>query len=147
MKKLVIALVCVGLLASLTIPSIYSASPWLTYTLDFLGKDVTGEAEQCGARRRFISSHNIDLCLGKKFYGKKFCPVGQYLDLTEHKSEITMQFFFFDPNTGKKIMLKVDGGELDGVWLSKEFTIAFDDPNAVITLLKGREILFGGQER
>jgi len=146
-KKLVIALVFIGLLVALTIPSIYSASPWLTYTLDFLGKDVRGEAEQCGSRRRFISSHNINLCLAAKFYGKKVCPVGQYLDLTENKGVITMQFFFKDEDD-KKVQLNVYGGELvagKGEWLSSSFTIEFlGDPAEILPTKRKRIPIWEG---
>ena len=142
MKKLIIALVCVGLLVALTIPSIYSASKWGTYTLKF-SENVTGTLLQCSANRRFISSSSIlrpTLTLtdifdtsSKKYSGEH---EGQCLDLTKHKTEISMQFFFFDPVTSKKVILKVDGGELDGVWLASSFTIKFEEVDAVITTPK-----------
>ena len=152
MKKLVIALVCVGLLVALIIPSIYSASKWPTYTLEF-SEDVTGTLEQCSANRRFISSSSIDIY--RPVLKLKFNPFGKYsgehegqlLDLTKRKDVISMQFFFFDQK-GKKVVLKVEDGELEfgHVWLSQNFTIEFVGDPAEINSTKGKEkILWGPQ--
>ncbi len=151
MKKLVIALVCVGLLVALTIPTIYSASKWGTYTLTLSG-DVEVEAvlEQCKASKRCISSGYIsDLRLWLNPDSDKFGDkYGDWHDaegivLSENKDgEITMQFFFFDQK-GKKVVLEVEGGDvIPGEWLSDNFTILFDDPDAVITSAKGKKILW-----
>ena len=151
MKKLVIALVCVGLLVALTIPSIYSASKWGTYKLTLSG-DVEVVLENCGASRRHISSGYISelrLWLSAKFgedYGG--WHDGEGIVLTEDKEgEITMEFFFFD-NKGKKVVLKVEGGELaeGGEWLLSIFTIKFDNDYAEITpATKGKKkILWDG---
>lgn len=145
MKKLVIALVCVGLLVALTIPSIYSAK-WLTYNLEF-SDDVKGTVEQCSARQRFISSSSIDeyrptLTLSKTFKTLKEDYSGEhdglYLDLNEHNGDITMQFFFIDKE-GEKVQLNVYGGKLYGKWLSTDFKIIFNDADAKITPTKGKK--------
>ncbi len=157
MKKLVIALVCVGLLVALTIPSIYSASKWGTYTLTLSGDVGTNKGiEDCSASRRCISSGYISdlrLLLSDKFgeYGNLSYD-GEGIVLTEHKGgEITMEFFFFpDPDTHKKkVVLKVEGGRVDSEngeqeWLSSNFKIIFNkDDNAVILNTKGKKILWG----
>lgn len=115
--------------------------------------DVTGIVEQCGAQGGFISSSNDEyfrpnLCLvGKKLFGiYNICtetPYGRYLDLSKHKDEITMQFFFIDiDNTGEKVQLNVygDGDELVGEWLSPSFSIEFVGDSAEITPAKGKRV-------
>ena len=162
MKKLVIALICVVLLAALTIPSIYSASKWPSYTLEFLGQDVTGTSEKpvvelCGANKRFISSNsnedfrpNLCLYLTDGFVDYEdyeictFPPFGRYLDLTKHKNAISMQFFFIDEND-KKVQLNVYGGtvlegEGEEEWLSQSFTIIFDGADAELIPTKGKRV-------
>ena len=143
MKKLVIALVCVGLLVALTIPSIYSASKWGTYTLTLSG-DVKVVLEDCGASRRHISSgyiSDLELQLIEELGDYFGSYDGEGIVLSENKKgKITMEFFFFDKK-GKKVVLKVEGGELaEGeVWLLPTFTIEFNDPNAVILPIKGKK--------
>jgi hypothetical protein len=135
-KKLVIALVCVGLLVALIIPSIYSASKWPTYTLEF-------------------SEDSSSIDIYRPVLKLKFNPFGKYsgehegqlLDLTKRKDVISMQFFFFDQK-GKKVVLKVEDGELEfgHVWLSQNFTIEFVGDPAEINSTKGKEkILWGPQ--
>jgi len=152
-KKLVIALVCVGLLVALTIPSIYSASKWGTYTLTLSG-DVEVVLEDCGASRRCISSGYISslmLCLDADKFGVGEGEYGGDHDaegivLSENKEgKITMQFFFFDKK-GKKVVLKVEDGELaEGGWLSPIFTIKFNNDYAEITpATKGKKKILWG---
>jgi len=155
-KKVLIVAVCFALVLT------------LAFTLGALGKkpdkpskpeyviyfteDVDGEVYQCGVQGGFISSSNDEdfrpnLCLvGKKLFGVyNICtssPYGRYLDLSEHKGEITMQFFFIDiDNTGEKVQLNVYGGKLvegEGEWLSSSFTIKFVGDPAVILPTKGK---------
>jgi hypothetical protein len=148
-KKLVIALVCVGLLVALIIPTIYSASKWGTYTLT-LTEDVKVVLEHCKASRRCISSGYISdlrLWLSDKFgeYGELSYD-GEGIVLSENKEgKITMEFFFFDKK-GKKVVLKVEGGELaEGGWLSPIFTIKFNNDYAEITpATKGKKKILWG---
>lgn len=176
MKKVLIVAVCLALVLTLAFtlgalgkkpdkPDKPGKPEYVNYKLTFKqGLDVTGEVEQCGAGGGFISSSNDEdfrpnLCLGKKFGDYKICtekPDGRYLDLGEHKGEISMQFFFLfkDPETGEKekIQLNVEGGYVvedykDGEWLSEEFKIVFDDlDNAVILPTKGKRDPLWGPE-
>ena len=167
MKKVLIVSVCLALVLTLafTLGALGKKPPdkpekpgklEYVYELTFKkvkGLDVTGTVKHCGTQGRFISSSNIDrptLTLSKTFktlsedYSGEHD--GQYLDLSEHKGEITMQFFFF--YNGEKVQLNVYGGyvlEGEKEWLSKEFTIVFDDSdNAVILPTKGkRDPLWG----
>jgi len=167
-KKVLIVAVCLALVLTLVFtlgalgkkppgkPEKPPGKPEYVYELTFKkGLDVTGIVEQCGTGGGFISSSNEEdfrpnLCLGKKFDYYQICTEkydGRYLDLCEHKDEISMQFFFLfkDPETGKKekIRLNVDGGYVDpdyadGEWLSSEFRIIFDGAYAVIAPTKGK---------
>jgi len=162
-KKVLIVAVCLALVLTLAFtlgalgkkPEKPPGKPEYVYQLTFEeGLDVTDTVYQCGIQGGFISSSNNEdfrpsLCLGEIFGDYKICttpPDGRYLDLSEHKGEITMQFFFLfeDPITKEKekIQLNVYGGyvlEGEKEWLSKEFTIVFDGAEAKITPTKGKK--------
>jgi len=173
-KKILIVAVCLALVLTLAFtlgalgkkpdkPEKPPGKPeHFIYELTFKG-DVTGTedspvVEQCSAQGGFISSSNDEdfrpnLCLvGKKFDDYEICtekPHGRYLDLTEHKGEITMQFFFIDQND-EKVQLTVygNGDELvdNGEWLSSSFLIEFVGDPAEITPTKGKRDPLWGPE-
>lgn len=156
MKKVLIVAVCLALVLTLAFtlgalgkkPEKPPGKP--IYELTFAG-DVYGTVEQCGAQGRFISSSNIDrptLTLSETFKTLSEDYSGEhdglYLDLSEQKGEITMQFFFIDPATGEKIQLNVYRGYVDpeygdSEWLSTNFKIIFDGAEAKITPTKGKK--------
>ena len=167
MKKVLIVAVCLALVLTLVFtlgalgkkPDKPPGKPEhfiyeLTFTGDVFTNKKTGTVEQCGAQGGFISSSSEDgyrptLTLDSDKFGKYGGKHdGQYLDLSEHKGEITMQFFFLfeDPGTKKKekVQLNVYGdgekGELDGDWLSSSFTIKFVGDPAEILPTKGKRI-------
>jgi len=178
-KKVLIVAVCLALALTLAFilgalgekpdkPEKPGKPEHVIYELTFeKGLDVTGTkespvVEQCSVQGGFISSSNYEelrpnLCLGEIFGDYKICTEkydGRYLDLSEHKGEISMQFFFLfeDLVTEEKgeIQLNVEGGYIDevygdGEWLSEKFKIVFDDlDNAVILPTKGkRDPLWG----
>jgi len=156
-KKVLIVAVCLALVLTLAFtlgalgkkPDKPPGKPGYVYVLTFKEElDVTGTVYQCGAKGGFISSSNIlrpELCLSGKFDGYSGCklyPDGLYLDLSEHKGEITMQYFFNDQE-GEKVQLNVYGGDVDESyedreWLSSNFKIIFDDADAEILPTKGK---------
>jgi hypothetical protein len=157
-KKVLIIAVCLALVLTLAFTLGASGKKpgkpeHFIYELKFKnGLDVTGTVKHCVTQGRFISSSSIDIDRPTLTLGKTFSPYngtyvggvdGQYLDLSEHKGEITMQFFFF--YNGEKVQLNVygDGNELVGgevVWLSSSFTIEFVDDPAEILPTKGKPV-------
>ena len=154
MKKVLIIAVCLALVLTLVFtlgalgkkPEEKPGKPKYVYKLTFT-ENVTGEVEQCGAQGGFISSSSIDrptLTLKRKTFGHYYGGTyvggedgGLYLDLSKHKDEIRMQYFFIAKD-GKKVQLNVYGGKLVGEWLSEWFTIVFNDPDAVILPTRGK---------
>ena len=168
MKKVLIVAVCLAMVLTLAFtlgasggkpgkPDKPGKPVYVNYDVTFLeaneGKDmdVTGTVH-LGVQGRFICSSPIDrptLTLSdifeKSISGEDYsgeCD-GLYLDLSEHKGVITMQFFFFDQND-EKVQLNVyygyvDSDDEDSKWLSSKFKIIFYDTDAKITPTEGKK--------
>ena len=159
MKKVLIVAVCLALVLTLafTLGALGGkpdkpdkpGKPEYVYELTFEGPDVTGIVYQCGVQGRFICSSPINrpitltLETSGEFDVYTGTQYGQYLDLSEHKGVITMQFFFFDQND-EKVQLNVYYGYVDpdyedSKWLSSKFKIIFYDTDAKITPTEGKK--------